>query len=163
MSVCSFVSGDLVVYPAHGVGRVLSVESHDMGGSDIPMLVIHFDKDRLTARVPVARAHKVGLRSLSSLETIEKVMKVLGVRRRVARSMWSRRAQEYESKINSGDPVSLAEVVRELYRQSGGLDQAYSERQIYQSAFDRLCREVAAVQKIDEGIAAARLQDALAA
>lgn len=158
-----FVSGDFVVYPAHGVGQVVKVEQEDLGGFSIDLLVIHFDKERLTARVPVAKACAIGLRKLSSPDVMEKALKALTTRRRVVRTMWSRRAQEYEAKIHSGDPISIAEVIRDLHKKTGSLDQAYSERQIYQAALERLGREIAAIERIGEEEALDRLKRLLAA
>jgi CarD family transcriptional regulator len=143
-----FKKGDFVVYPTHGVGKVLGVENQDISGHALQVIIISFDKDRMTLRVPVAKARNSGLRKLRS---------------RVKRAMWSRRAQEYEAKINSGDPVSIAEVVRDLHRNADQPDQSYSERQIYQAALDRLVRELAAIDGIDETQATQRLHQVLKA
>ena len=158
-----FVEGDFVVYPTHGVGRVVAIETQQIAGISLPLIVITFDKDRMTLRVPVAKAHNSGLRKLSSRKVMDTALATLKGRSRVKRTMWSRRAQEYEAKINSGDPVSIAEVVRDLHRGSDQPDQSYSERQIYQAALDRLARELAAVERIDEQAAAQRLQEMLKA
>ena len=158
-----FAEGDFVVYPTHGVGRVVAIETQQIAGISLPLIVITFDKDRMTLRVPVAKAHNSGLRKLSSRKVMDTALATLKGRSRVKRTMWSRRAQEYEAKINSGDPVSIAEVVRDLHRGSDQPDQSYSERQIYQAALDRLARELAAVEDIDEQAAAQRLEEVLKA
>jgi len=156
-----FGTGDLVVYPAHGVGRISGVETQEIAGSSLQLFVIQLDKEKLTLRVPVSKATQVGLRKLSTRKVMESALKTLKGRSRVKRTMWSRRAQEYEAKINSGDPVSIAEVVRDLHRGTDQPDQSYSERQIYQAALDRLARELAAVEKLDEKRAIKRLEDIL--
>jgi CarD family transcriptional regulator len=158
-----FKKGDFVVYPTHGVGKVLGVESQDISGHTLQVIIISFDKDRMTLRVPVAKARNSGLRKLSSRKVMETALATLKGRSRVKRAMWSRRAQEYEAKINSGDPVSIAEVVRDLHRNADQPDQSYSERQIYQAALDRLVRELAAIDGIDETQATQRLHQVLKA
>jgi CarD family transcriptional regulator len=159
----AFRKGDFVVYPTHGVGKVLGVEAQEIAGHSLQVIIIHFDKDRMTLRVPVAKAKNSGLRKLSSRKVMDAALTTLKGRSRVKRAMWSRRAQEYEAKINSGDPVSIAEVVRDLHRNADQPDQSYSERQIYQAALDRLARELAAVESIDETAAAQRLEQVLKA
>jgi CarD family transcriptional regulator len=158
-----FASGDLVVYPTHGVGKILGIERQEIAGLSINVFVVHFDKDRMTLRVPVTKAPVSGLRRLSSRKEMDAALTRLKGRSRAKRTMWSRRAQEYEAKINSGDPASIAEVVRDLYRNTGQPEQSYSERQIYQAALDRLVREFAAVEKIDEPTAVRRLEQMLSA
>jgi len=158
-----FSAGDYVVYPTHGVGRIQGVEHQEIAGTSLKVIVITFEKERMTLRVPVGKATNAGLRRLSSRKEMETALKTLKGRSRISRMMWSRRAQEYEAKINSGDPVSIAEVVRDLYRNAGQPDQSYSERQIYQAALDRLARELAAVEKIDEMAAAQKLENVLRA
>jgi CarD family transcriptional regulator len=158
-----FGAGDYVVYPTHGVGRVLGVEKQDISGHSLKLIIIKFEKDRMTLRVPVEKAEASGLRKLSSRKMMDTALATLKGRSRVKRTMWSRRAQEYEAKINSGDPVSIAEVVRDLHRGSDQPDQSYSERQMYQAALDRLARELAAVEKIDETAAAHKLEELLTA
>jgi CarD family transcriptional regulator len=158
-----FKKGDFVVYPTHGVGKVLGVESQDISGHSLQVIIISFDKDRMTLRVPVAKARNSGLRKLSTRKVMETALQTLKGRSRVKRAMWSRRAQEYEAKINSGDPVSIAEVVRDLHRNADQPDQSYSERQIYQAALDRLVRELAAIDGIDEVQATQRLHQVLKA
>jgi CarD family transcriptional regulator len=154
----AFAAGDFVVYPSHGVGKILAVETQEISGHKLTVFVVHFDKDRMTLRVPVSKARASGLRRLSTQMEMESALARLKGRAKAKRTMWSRRAQEYEAKINSGDPASIAEVVRDLYRNSGQPDQSYSERQIYQAALDRLVREFAAVEKIDEQTATQRLE-----
>lgn len=156
-----FEAGDFVVYPAHGVGRVEGIESHSIAGCEVQLYAITFEKERMTLKVPVTKAKNSGLRRLSSRDRIKVALETLQGRSRVRRTMWSRRAQEYEAKINSGDPVSIAEVVRDLYRGADQSDQSYSERQIYQAALERLARELAAVEKIDEFKATERLEQVL--
>jgi CarD family transcriptional regulator len=158
-----FGAGDYVVYPTHGVGRVLGVEKQEIGEEALELIVIKFEKDRMTLRVPVPKAKQSGLRKLSSRKMMDTALATLKGRSRVKRTMWSRRAQEYEAKINSGDPVSIAEVVRDLHRGIDQPDQSYSERQMYQAALDRLARELAAVERIDEEAAAHKLEELLAA
>lgn len=158
-----FITGDFVVYPSHGVGRILALETQQIAGYELRVFVISFEKDRMTLRLPVAKARAAGLRRLCTPAELELALAKLQGRTRARRTMWSRRAQEYEAKINSGDPASIAEVVRDLYRQTGLADQSYSERQIYQAALDRLAREVAAVEHIDEETAARKLEAMLQA
>ncbi|MBP5856361.1 CarD family transcriptional regulator [Marivibrio halodurans] len=153
--------GDFVVYPTHGVGKVLGIEDQEIAGQKLELIIIEFDKDRMTLRVPVAKADQSGLRKLSSPDQMKTALKTLKGKSRVRRTMWSRRAQEYEAKINSGDPVAIAEVVRDLFRNANQPDQSYSERQLYQAALDRLAREFAAVEAIDETSAADRLEQML--
>ncbi len=153
--------GDYVVYPAHGVGRISNIETHKVGDLAVELYAIAFEKDRMTLKVPTAKAEKSGLRRLSSKDRIKAAMETLRGRSRVRRTMWSRRAQEYEAKINSGDPISIAEVVRDLHRSTDQPEQSYSERQIYQAALERLARELAAVEKIDERKATERLEQVL--
>ncbi|WP_298379986.1 CarD family transcriptional regulator [Azospirillum sp.] len=156
-----FEAGDFVVYPAHGVGRVEGIETHSIAGLEVQLYAITFEKERMTLKVPVPKARNSGLRRLSTKDRIKVALETLQGRSRVRRTMWSRRAQEYEAKINSGDPVSIAEVVRDLYRGADQSDQSYSERQIYQAALERLARELAAVEMIDEMKATERLESVL--
>ncbi len=180
-----FAAGELVVYPTHGVGKILGIEMQEIAGYTLNVFVVHFDKlgiemqeiagytlnvfvvhfdkDRMTLRVPLAKAKGSGLRRLSTRKEMDAALAKLKGRSRAKRTMWSRRAQEYEQKINSGDPASIAEVVRDLYRNVGQPEQSYSERQIYQAALDRLVREFAAVEKIDEDTATRRLEQMLSA
>ena len=156
-----FRPDDFVVYPAHGVGQIVSIEEQEVAGTRLELFVISFDKDKMTLRVPTAKATSVGMRNLSSPDIIEKALETLKGRARVKRAMWSRRAQEYEQKINSGDLVSIAEVVRDLHRADDQPEQSYSERQLYEAALERLTRELVAVEEIDEAKAAARVGDLL--
>ena len=156
-----FSSGDFVVYPTHGVGKILGVEEHTIAGDTLELFVIDFKQDRMKLRVPVQKAKLSGLRRLSSRDRLKTAMNTLKSAPRIKRTMWSRRAQEYEAKINSGDPVSIAEVVRDLFRNSDQHEQSYSERQIYQSALDRLAREFAAVDKVSEEKAVQKLESVL--
>ncbi|MDG2284679.1 MAG: CarD family transcriptional regulator [Alphaproteobacteria bacterium] len=153
-----FKTDDFVVYPTHGVGKILGTETQEIAGTELDLLVINFEHDRMTLRIPVSKAQNSGLRRLSSRKQMDVALTKLKGRARVRRTMWSRRAQEYEAKINSGDPVSIAEVVRDLRRNSSQADQSYSERQMYQAALDRLAREFAAIEKIDEETATTRLE-----
>ena len=158
-----FLTGDFVVYPSHGVGKITSLETQQIAGYDLKVFVISFEKDRMTLRLPIGKARSAGLRKLSSPTEMKAALAKLRGRTRAKRTMWSRRAQEYEAKINSGDPASIAEVVRDLYRNAGQPEQSYSERQIYQAALDRLVREFAAVEKIDESTAVRRVEQMLSA
>ncbi len=158
-----FKTGDMVVYPTHGVGRVEGVESREIAGESLDLVVISFNRDRMTLRVPLAKAPTSGLRRLSTQKVMKDALTRLKGRARVKRTMWSRRAQEYEAKINSGDPISIAEVVRDLHRKVDQPDQSFSERQIYEAALDRLACELAAVEKIDRDKAAERLEEMLMA
>ncbi|MGP1394133.1 MAG: CarD family transcriptional regulator [Inquilinaceae bacterium] len=153
--------GDYVVYPAHGVGRICGIETAQMGDLEVELYSISFEKERMTLKVPTTKAKRAGLRKLSSKDRIKAALETLRGRSRIRRTMWSRRAQEYEAKINSGDPVSIAEVVRDLHRADDQPEQSYSERQIYQAALERLSRELAAVEKIAEDKATERLEHVL--
>jgi len=153
-----FQAGEYVVYPAHGVGLVKSIEAQEIAGFSLEVLVIEFEKERMTLRVPVGKVDAAGLRCLCSKKEMQDALKTLKGKSRVKRTMWSRRAQEYEAKINSGDPISIAEVIRDLHRNADQPDQSYSERQIYQAALERLTRELAAVEAIEEGEAQEKLE-----
>jgi len=156
-----FRANDFVVYPAHGVGRIISIEVQEIAGVTLELFVISFDKEKMTLRVPTAKANSVGMRVLSSPDVVGKALDTLGGRARVKRAMWSRRAQEYEQKINSGDLISIAEVVRDLHRAEDQPEQSYSERQLYEAALERMTREVAAVESLDDAKAAQRVVEAL--
>ena len=156
-----FKTGDFVVYPTHGVGKIVGIETQEISGISLQVIIINFDKDRMTLRVPVSKAKNSGLRRLSTRKVMDAALTTLKGRSRVKRAMWSRRAQEYEAKINSGDPVSIAEVVRDLHRNAGQPEQSYSERQIYEAALDRLARELAAVERIDKDSATQKLNSVL--
>jgi CarD family transcriptional regulator len=156
-----FTTGDFVVYPAHGVGYVEGVETQMIAGMEITLYTISFEKDRMRLKLPVSKVKASGLRKLSSKDRLKDALGTLQGRSQTRRIMWSRRAQEYEAKINSGDPVSIAEVLRDLRKDSDQAEQSYSERQIYQAALERLAREVAAIEKIDEKKAAEKLEAVL--
>ncbi len=158
-----FDKGDYVVYPTHGVGKVTGIETKEIAGQELTLFVIQFERERMTLRVPITKVKVAGLRRLSNRKVIDSALKTLRGRSRVKRTMWSRRAQEYEAKINSGDPVSIAEVVRDLHRNADQPDQSYSERQMYQAALDRLARELAAVERIDQDAATQQLETLLEA
>ena len=158
-----FRPNDYVVYPAHGVGKIVTVEEQEVAGTKLELFVISFEKDKMTLRVPTAKATSVGMRSLSSPDLVDEALKTLKGKAKVKRAMWSRRAQEYEQKINSGDLISIAEVVRDLHRTDDQPDQSYSERQLYEAALERLTREVAAVERLDEINAAAKVGQVLEA
>jgi CarD family transcriptional regulator len=158
-----FSEGDFVVYPTHGVGMVTGIEEKEIAGQSLTLFVISFEKERMTLRVPISKVKESGLRKLSNRKIIDTALKTLKGRVRVKRTMWSRRAQEYEAKINSGDPVSIAEVVRDLHRNADQPDQSYSERQMYQAALERLSRELAAVEKIEHEEATEKLEKLLQA
>lgn len=159
----SFSCGNHVVYPSHGIGKIKSIETHEIGEHSLEMFVISFEKDRMTLRLPVAKAKTSGLRPVCTAKEMSVAINALKVRGRVRRTMWSRRAQEYEAKINSGDPVFLAEVVRELYRTANQPDQSYSERQVYQNAITRLAGEIAAIESIHPDQAVQKVEKILEA
>jgi CarD family transcriptional regulator len=156
-----FVEGDYVVYPTHGVGKVERIATEEIAGHRLELIHITFEENRMTLRVPVAKARSAGLRKLATRKLFDEAMAVLKGRARIKRTMWSRRAQEYEAKINSGDPLSIAEVVRDLHRNAGQPDQSFSERQIYEAAMDRLAAELAALDKTDKPTAVTKLGDFL--
>ncbi len=156
-----FATDDFVVYPTHGVGQITGVEEQEIAGTKLKLFVINFDKEKMTLRVPIDKAGVSGMRALASPEKMKSAITTLKGRARVKRTMWSRRAQEYEAKINSGDPVSIAEVIRDLHRGEGQPEQSYSERQIYEAAMERLMRELAAVEGLDEAQAIERLDTVL--
>ena len=148
-----FKIGDSVVYPAHGVGTVVGVEVQEVAGLSLEVYVITFAHEKMTLRVPTKKAKTAGLRSLAATNVVTQALTTLKGRARIKRTMWSRRAQEYEAKINSGDLISIAEVVRDLHRAENQPEQSYSERQLYESALDRMAREVAAIEQIDRDAA----------
>ncbi len=156
-----FKAGDYVVYPTHGVGLVSGIEKETIAGHDLRLVVVTFDNDRMTLRVPTDKMEVSGLRKLSSRKVMDNAVTTLKGRARIKRTMWSRRAQEYEAKINSGDPVSIAEVVRDLHRNVGQPDQSFSERQIYEAALERLAGEFAAVESIEKEEATEKLEQVL--
>ena len=158
----AFDVGQNVVYPAHGVGTVTGIEKQTVAGMDLEVFVVSFDQDKMILRVPTNRAEASGMRALAGSKLVDDALKTLGGRARIKRTMWSRRAQEYEAKINSGDLISIAEVVRDLHRGEDQPEQSYSERQLYESALDRMARELAAVENIDRTTAMERLAESLA-
>jgi CarD family transcriptional regulator len=157
-----FKTNEFVVYPAHGVGQILAIEDQEIAGAKLELFVINFMKDKMTLRVPTAKVANVGMRKLSEPALVKKALETLKGRARVKRTMWSRRAQEYEAKINSGDIVAIAEVVRDLYRSESQPEQSYSERQLYEAALDRLSREIAVVQHVTETEAVKEIESQLA-
>ncbi len=158
-----FVEGDYVVYPTHGVGKVERIATEEIAGHKLELIHITFEENRMTLRVPVAKARTAGLRKLATRELFDKALDLLKGRARIKRTMWSRRAQEYEQKINSGDPLQIAEVVRDLHRNAGQPDQSFSERQIYEAAMDRLAAEMGALDGTDKATAASKLAEKLKA
>ncbi|SHO65017.1 transcriptional regulator, CarD family [Pseudoxanthobacter soli DSM 19599] len=157
-----FKASEHIVYPAHGVGQIVAIEEREVAGHKLELVVITFEKDKMTLRVPTAKIASVGMRKLSDEATVEKALGTVRGRARVKRTMWSRRAQEYEAKINSGDLISIAEVVRDLYRAENQPEQSYSERQLYEAALDRMAREIAVVAHISETEAVQRIEAQLA-
>jgi CarD family transcriptional regulator len=157
-----FKTGEYVVYPSHGVGQITAIEEQEVAGFKLELFVVSFQKDKMTLRVPTAKAASVGLRKLADAEAVAKALTTLTGRARVKRTMWSRRAQEYEAKINSGDLVAIAEVVRDLYRSEAQPEQSYSERQLYEAALDRMTREIAVVDDVTETEALKKIEAQLA-
>jgi CarD family transcriptional regulator len=156
-----FKVNEWIVYPAHGVGRIIAIEEQEIAGISLELFVITFEKDKMTLRVPTGKSESVGMRKLAEEPTVKKAIETLKGRARIKRTMWSRRAQEYEAKINSGDLISIAEVVRDLYRSESQPEQSYSERQLYEAALDRMAREIAVVEKLDERGAVQRITEVL--
>jgi CarD family transcriptional regulator len=157
-----FKTNEYIVYPAHGVGQIMAIEEQEVAGAKLELFVINFVKDKMTLRVPTAKVAAVGMRKLAEGGLVKRALETLKGRARIKRTMWSRRAQEYEAKINSGDIVAIAEVVRDLFRSESQPEQSYSERQLYEAALDRLSREIAAVQHITETEAVKEIEGALA-
>jgi len=157
-----FQAGQKIVYPAHGVGTVTSVDQQTVAGMTLEVYVVAFDQDKMILRVPTNRATVSGMRALAGTQLVDDALRTLGGKARIKRTMWSRRAQEYEAKINSGDLISIAEVVRDLHRLEDQPEQSYSERQLYENALDRMARELAAVESIDHDAAMTRLAESLA-
>src|ERR1700754_4902427 len=157
-----FKTNEYVVYPAHGVGQILAIEEQEIAGAKLELFVINFIKDKMTLRVPTAKVANVGMRKLSDPALVKRALETLKGRARIKRTMWSRRAQEYEAKINSGDIVAIAEVVRDLFRSESQPEQSYSERQLYEAALDRLSREIAVVQHVTETEAVKEIEANLA-
>ena len=157
-----FKVGELVVYPAHGVGRIIQIEEQEIAGATLELYIVDFEKEKLRLKVPTGRAEQKGMRRLSDKAQIDSALKILKGRARIKRTMWSRRAQEYDAKINSGDIMAVAEVVRDLYRSERQPEQSYSERQLFEQALDRMAREIAAVRKMDDDMSIKELEDYLA-
>ena len=153
-----FKTGEYIVYPAHGVGQIVRIEEQEVAGYKLELFVISFAKDKMTLRVPTSKAASVGMRKLASADTVKKALETLKGRARIKRTMWSRRAQEYEAKINSGDLIQIAEVVRDLFRSESQPEQSYSERQLYEAALDRMVRELSAVEDVTETEAAKMIE-----
>ena len=160
-SKLDFKPKEFVVYPAHGVGKITTVERQEVAGHELELYVITFEKDKMTLRVPTNKSDAVGLRKLSEPKVVADAIATLKGKAKVKRTMWSRRAQEYEAKINSGDLISIAEVVRDLYRSDKQPEQSYSERQLYEAAIDRMAREVAAAESLDDAASIAKLESVL--
>ncbi len=156
-----FKPNEFVVYPAHGVGKIVDIEEQEIAGTRLELYVIDFEKEKMRLRVPTGKSDTVGMRKLSDKQRIEDALNVLKGRARVKRTMWSRRAQEYEAKINSGDIIAVAEVVRDLYRSDRQPEQSYSERQLFEAALDRMARELAAVKKVSEAVAVSEIEQVL--
>lgn len=156
-----FRVNDYIVYPAHGVGQITDIDTKEVAGLELELFVINFEKEKMTLSVPTDKAVQIGMRNLSTAAQIERAMTILKGRARVKRAMWSRRAQEYEQKINSGDLIAVTEVVRDLHRNDEEREQSYSERQLYESALERLAREVAAIDGTNEEKAIEKLLEIL--
>jgi CarD family transcriptional regulator len=156
-----FKTGEYIVYPAHGVGQIVSIDEQEVAGHKLELFVIDFQKDKMRLKVPVAKATSIGMRKLSEEDYVDRALKVVQGRARVKRTMWSRRAQEYEAKINSGDLIAVAEVVRDLFRSDRQPEQSYSERQLYEAALDRMAREIAAVKKTTDEEAVSEIEQIL--
>ncbi len=157
-----FKTSEYIVYPAHGVGQIVAIEEQEVAGAKLELFVINFIKDKMTLRVPTSKIVSVGMRKLAEGPVVKRALETLKGRARIKRTMWSRRAQEYEAKINSGDIVAIAEVVRDLFRSETQPEQSYSERQLYEAALDRLSREISAVHRITETEAIKEIEAALA-
>ena len=157
-----YATGEYVVYPAHGVGKVSDVTKQTIAGTELDLIVVNFDKDKMTLRIPMAKAETTGLRKISNADTINDALTTLKGKAKVKKVMWSRRAQEYENKINSGNPVAIAEVIRDLHRNENLAEQSYSERQIYEHALERLASEVAVYNNISIEDANKKLLDTIA-
>jgi CarD family transcriptional regulator len=156
-----FKTNEFIVYPAHGVGKIVNVEEQTIAGAKLELYVVDFFKEKMRLRVPTAKCEAYGMRKLAEKPLVEQALKVLKGRARIKRTMWSRRAQEYEAKINSGDLIAVAEVVRDLFRSDRQPEQSYSERQLYEAALDRMAREIAAVKKISDEEAVAEIEQIL--
>ncbi|WP_208435369.1 CarD family transcriptional regulator [Bartonella phoceensis] len=149
-STKGFSTSEYIVYPTHGVGQIIAIEDQEVAGHKLKLFVIHFAKDKMDVKVPIAKALSVGMRKLSAVDSVERALKILHGKARVKRTMWSRRAQEYDAKINSGDLICIAEVVRDLFRSNLQPEQSYSERQLYTAALERMAREIAVINNLSE-------------
>ena len=157
----AFKKKDWVVYPAHGVGRITGIEEQEIAGTVLELYVVSFEREKMILRVPLEKVGALGMRKLSTKDEMGTVVKTLKGKAKIKRTMWSRRAQEYQEKLNSGSPVMVAEVLRDLHRGSDQPEQSYSERQLYEAALDRLAREFAVVEKIEHDAAEQRIEDIL--
>ena len=157
-----FKTNEYIVYPSHGVGKIMGIEEQTVAGLKLELFVIHFEHEKMTLKVPTSKSEAVGMRKLAEDNVVSKALDTLKGKARVKRTMWSRRAQEYEAKINSGDLVAIAEVVRDLYRAESQPEQSYSERQLFEAALDRMSREVAAIEKLDDRGAVQKITEVLA-
>ena len=156
-----FKIGEIVVYPKHGVGEIIKIESMEVSSIKAKFYVVKMEQSKLTIRVPLDKQNEVGLRKISSKKIIDEVFNTLKLKPKIRRIMWSRRAQEYDAKIFSGDPIKIGEVVRDLFRKNSQPEQSYSERQMFQVALERLAREVAAVEKTDYFQATEKIESTL--
>ena len=156
-----FNNGETVVYPKHGVGEIVKIESMEIASIKTIFYVVKMEQSKLTIRVPIEKQEEVGLRKISSKKIVNEVYEILKLKPKIRRIMWSRRAQEYDAKIFSGDPIKIAEVVRDLFRKNTQAEQSYSERQMFQVALERLAREVAAVEKSDYFQATEKIENTL--
>ncbi len=156
-----FRTSEYIVYPAHGVGKITAIDEEEIAGAKLELFVIHFEQEKMTLRVPTSNYKSVGMRKLSEKDIVTKALETLKGKARIKRTMWSRRAQEYEAKINSGDLISIAEVVRDLYRSDTQPEQSYSERQLYEAALDRMAREIAATENIEDTMATQKITEVL--
>ena len=156
-----FLPDQYVVYPSHGVGKVIEIEKREIAGQLLEMYVIEFEKEKMTQRVPIGKIKENGVRKVSTKNQLKEIFEILTGKAKIRRTMWSRRAQEYEAKINSGDIKLLAEVVRDLFRSDSQPEQSYSERQLYEASRERLAREVAVIEKTDEQKAIEKMETIL--
>jgi CarD family transcriptional regulator len=161
-SALGFRVNEHIVYPAHGVGLIVEISAQEIAGMSLDLFVINFEKEKMVLRVPIDKAEQTGMRKLADSKVMDGAIKTLKGRARVKRTMWSRRAQEYEAKINSGDLIAIAEVVRDLFRNENQPEQSYSERQLYEAALERMAREVATIEKTTEDAAIVKLEAILA-
>ena len=156
-----FLPEQYVVYPSHGIGQILEIEKKEIAGQMLTMYVIEFEKEKMTLRVPIEKTKEIGVRKVSTKNQLKDIFEILTGKAKIRRTMWSRRAQEYEAKINSGDIKLLTEVVRDLFRSDSQPEQSYSERQLYEAARERLSREVAVIEKTDEQKAIEKMETIL--